>query len=95
MLKKCEVQLAYAIGIAEPVSIHIDTFGTNRIPEEQITELVRKHFPVKPSEILDVLDLKKPRYQKTASYGHFGRTGPEFTWEKTDKAELIRKEAGL
>lgn len=95
LAEKCEVQLAYAIGIAEPVSIHIDTSGTNKIPEEQITELVRKHFPVKPSDILKVLDLKKPRYQKTAAYGHFGRTGPEFTWEKTDKAELLKKEAGL
>jgi S-adenosylmethionine synthetase len=92
---KCEVQLAYAIGVADPVSIHIDTFGTNAIPEEQISELVRKHFPLKPAEIVRVLDLKKPRYLKTAAYGHFGREEREFTWEKTDKAELLKKEAGL
>ncbi|MBN1896615.1 MAG: methionine adenosyltransferase [Candidatus Aenigmarchaeota archaeon] len=95
LAEKCEVQLAYAIGVAEPVSIHVDTFGTNSIPEEKITALVRKHFPTKPSDIVSVLDLKKPKYQDTASYGHFGRTGPGFTWEKTDKAEILKKEAGL
>ncbi len=92
---RCEIQLAYAIGVAEPVSIHVDCFGTNKIPTEQITRLVRKHFPMKPADIIRVLDLKKPRYLKTAAYGHFGREGPEFTWEKTDKAEILRKEAGL
>ncbi len=92
---KCEVQLAYAIGVAEPVSVHVDTFGTNKIPEEQITELVRKHFPTKPAEIVETLDLKKPKYNKTASYGHFGRNDADFTWEKTDKAETLKKEAGL
>ncbi len=92
---KCEVQLAYAIGFPEPVSIHVDCFGTNNIPTEDITALVRKHFPIKPADIVSVLDLKKPKYQKTASYGHFGRNDPDFTWEKTDKAEVLRKEAGL
>ncbi len=92
---KCEVQLAYAIGVAEPVSIHVDCFGTNRIPTEEISALVRKHFPVRPADIVRVLDLKKPKYLKTAAYGHFGRSDPDFTWERTDKAEALRKEAGL
>ena len=92
---RCEIQLAYAIGVAEPVSVHVDCFGTNKVPVDRIVELVRKHFPTKPADIIHVLDLKRPIYLKTASYGHFGRNEPEFTWEKTDKAELIRKEAGL
>jgi S-adenosylmethionine synthetase len=92
---KCEVQLAYAIGVAEPVSIHVECFGTNKIPAEKISALVRKHFPVKPAEIVSALELKKPKYQKTAAYGHFGRDDPDFTWERTDKAETLKKEAGL
>jgi S-adenosylmethionine synthetase len=92
---RCEIQLAYAIGVAEPVSIHVDCFDTNKVPVEKITELARKHFPVKPADIIKELDLKKPRYLKTAAYGHFGREDPDFTWEKTDKAELLKKEAGL
>jgi S-adenosylmethionine synthetase len=95
LAEKCEVQLAYAIGVAEPVSIHVDSFGTNKVPTEKISELVRKHFPLKPADIIRVLDLKKPKYLKTASYGHFGREEPPFTWEKTDKADIIKKEAGL
>jgi len=91
---KCEVQIAYAIGIAEPVSVLTHCFGTNRIPEEKIAELVRKHFPMKPAEIIKALDLKRPIYRKTAAYGHFGRNDPDFTWEKTDKADILRKEAG-
>lgn len=89
---KCEIQIAYAIGIAEPVSILVDCFGTNKIPEEKIEELVRKHFPLKPAAIISELDLKKPVYSPTAAYGHFGR--PEFSWEKTDKAEILKQEAG-
>ncbi len=91
---KCEVQLAYAIGVAEPVSILTYCFGTNRIPEDKISELVRKHFPVKPADIITMLQLRRPIYRKTAAFGHFGRNEPEFTWEKTDKAELLKKEAG-
>ena len=92
---RCEVQLAYAIGVAEPVSLYVNTFGTNKIPEKQIEELVRKNFDMKPSGIIAELDLKRPIYKKTASYGHFGRNEPEFTWEKTDKAEILKQSAGL
>ena len=92
---RCEVQLAYAIGIAEPVSLYVNTFGTNKIPENQIEDLVRNNFDMKPSEIILQLDLKRPIYKKTASYGHFGRNEPEFTWEKTDKAEILKQSAGL
>ena len=92
---RCEVQLAYAIGVAEPVSLYVNTFGTNKIPENQIEELVRKNFDMKPSGIIAQLDLKRPIYKKTASYGHFGRNEPEFTWEKTDKAETLKQSAGL
>ena len=92
---RCEVQLAYAIGVAEPVSLYVNTFGTNKIPEKQIEELVRKNFDMKPSGIISELDLKRPIYKKTAAYGHFGRNEPEFTWEKTDKAETLKQSAGL
>lgn len=92
---KCEVQLSYAIGVAEPTSVNIDTFGTNKIPEEKIIELVKKHFPLTPKWIVEKLDLLRPIYKKTASYGHFGRNDPDFTWEKTDMAEILKKEAGL
>ena len=91
---KCEVQLAYSIGVAEPVSILTHCFGTNRIPEEKISELVMKHFPVKPADIIRKLDLRRPIYKKTAAYGHFGRNDPDFTWEKTDMVEILKKEAG-
>ncbi len=92
---RCEVQLAYAIGVAEPVSLYVNTFSTNKIPESQIEEIVRKNFDMKPSGIISQLDLKRPIYKKTASYGHFGRNEPEFTWEKTDKVESLRQSAGL
>ncbi|RLF34420.1 MAG: methionine adenosyltransferase [Thermoplasmata archaeon] len=92
---KCEVQLAYAIGVADPVSVNVDCFGTNRIPVEKIEKLVREFFPLRPSMIIYHLDLRRPIYYKTAAYGHFGREDPDFTWEKTDKADLLRKEAGL
>jgi len=92
---RCEVQLAYAIGVAEPVSLYVNTFGTNKIPENQIEDLVRKNFDMKPSGIIAQLDLKRPIYKKTASYGHFGRNEPEFSWEKTDKAEILKQSAGL
>ncbi len=92
---RCEVQVAYAIGISEPVSLAVNTFGTNKIPEEDIENLARKHFDMRPSAIISHLDLKKPIYKKTAAYGHFGRNEPEFKWEKTDKAKTLRRIAGL
>jgi len=92
---KCEIQLAYAIGVAEPVSINIDCFGTNKISLDKIEKLIREFFPLKPRDIINHLDLKRPIFYKTAAYGHFGREDPDFTWEKTDKATLIRKEAGI
>jgi S-adenosylmethionine synthetase len=90
---KVEVQLAYAIGVPEPVSVMTDTFGTGTIPNAQITELIRSNFQLTPRGIIETLDLRRPIYRPTAAYGHFGRTGPGFTWERTDKAEALRKEA--
>ena len=92
---KAEVQLAYAIGVAEPVSVMVDTFGTATIPEEKITTIVRNTFKLTPKGIIEALDLRRPIYKPTAAYGHFGRTGPGFTWEKTDRADALRKAAGL
>ena len=91
---KCEVQLAYAIGVADPVSILIDTKNTEKVPVETLDKLVRKHFPMTPRGIIDYLKLRRPIYKKTASYGHFGRNEPEFTWERTDKAKILKREAG-
>jgi S-adenosylmethionine synthetase len=93
--KKCEIQIAYAIGVARPVSLYVETFGTGRIPHERIEELVARHFDLRPKGIIQALDLLRPIYEKTAAYGHFGRDEPEFTWEATDKAEVLREEAGL
>ena len=90
-----EVQLAYAIGVAEPVSVMVDTFGTGRIAQSQLESLIRKHFKLTPQGIIDSLNLLRPIYKKTAAYGHFGRPDPDFTWEKTDKAAILKKEAGL
>ena len=87
---KCEVQLAYAIGVAEPVSIFVETFGTGKIDDEKIVEIIKDVFPTKPEEIIKSLDLKRPIYQKTAAYGHFGRSDPDFTWEALDKIEEIK-----
>lgn len=95
LAERCEVQLAYAIGVAEPVSLYVNTFGTSKIPEDKIEELVRKHFDMKPYGIIACLDLKRPIYKKTASYGHFGRDEPEFTWERTNKSAALRQDAGL
>ncbi|MBI2541710.1 methionine adenosyltransferase [Candidatus Woesearchaeota archaeon] len=92
---KCEVQLSYAIGVAQPTSVNVDTFGTNKMPEAKIVELVKKHFKLTPRWIIDHLNLRRPIYRKTASYGHFGRDDPDFTWEKTDLAETLKIEAGL
>jgi S-adenosylmethionine synthetase len=95
LAERCEIQIAYAIGVAQPVSILIRTFGTHKIPEEKIEALVRKHFDMRPRAIIDHLKLRRPIYEKTASYGHFGRNDPDFTWEKTDKANELKKAAGL
>ena len=92
---RCEVQVAYAIGVARPVSLMVSTFGTNKISENEIENLVTKYFDMRPAEIVKQLDLKRPIYQKTAAYGHFGRNEPEFRWENTDKADELRKEAGI
>jgi S-adenosylmethionine synthetase len=94
LASKAEVQLAYAIGVAEPVSVMVDSFGTATIPEERITEIVRESFKLTPKGIIETLDLRRPIYKPTAAYGHFGRSGPGFTWEKTDRADALRKAAG-
>ncbi len=92
---RAEVQLAYAIGVADPVSVRIDTFGTGKVGEAKLTELVRKNFKLQPKGIIESLNLRRPIYQKTAAYGHFGRIEPEFTWEATDKAAALAEQAGL
>jgi S-adenosylmethionine synthetase len=92
---RCQVQLAYAIGVAEPVSVYVDSFGTGTVDDEKIGELVRAHFKLTPRGIIETLDLRRPIYKKTAAFGHFGRTEPEFTWERTDKATALRADAGL
>lgn len=92
---KCEIQISYAIGVAKPTSISIETFGTAKVATTLIEKLVAQHFDLRPRGIIDMLDLLRPIYRATASYGHFGRELPEFTWERTDKAELLRSEAGL
>lgn len=92
---KCEIQIAYAIGVARPVSIMIDTFGTEKIPQSKILELIKEVFDLRPEAIIRHLDLRRPIYKKTAAYGHFGREDEDFTWEKTDKAETLKKKAGL
>jgi S-adenosylmethionine synthetase len=93
--ERVQVQLAYAIGVSDPVSVMVDTYGTGKIDDSKITELVRAHFKLTPKGIIDDLDLRRPIYKKTAAFGHFGRTEPEFTWERTDRAETLRKAAGL
>ncbi|HJN96512.1 MAG: methionine adenosyltransferase [Gammaproteobacteria bacterium] len=93
--ERCELQLSYAIGVAEPTSINIETFGTAKISDEKIVELVRNHFELRPKGLIDMLDLLRPIYQQTAAYGHFGREEDDFTWERTDKAEALKNDAGL
>jgi len=92
---RCEIQVSYAIGVAEPTSIAINTFGSNKVAESKIEELVRKHFDLRPQGIIDMLNLRRPIYRQTAAYGHFGRTGADFTWEQTDKAAALKADAGL
>jgi len=95
LARKVEVQLAYAIGVAEPVSVMADTFGTAAVSDEKITALIREYFSLTPKGIIETLDLRRPIYKDTAAYGHFGRSGPSFTWERTDRADALRKAAGL
>lgn len=95
LAERCEIQLSYAIGVAEPTSISIETFGTEKVPHDRIVMLVRKHFDLRPRGIIKMLDLLKPLYKATAAYGHFGREEASFTWERTDKAKLLRDEAGM
>jgi S-adenosylmethionine synthetase len=95
LARKVEVQLAYAIGVAEPVSVMAETFGTAAVSDEKITALIREYFPLTPKGIIEALDLRRPIYKDTAAYGHFGRSGPSFTWERTDRADALRKAAGL
>ena len=95
LASRCLVQISYAIGVAEPTSVMVDTYGTGTINNETLTELIRKHFDLRPKGIVNMLDLLRPIYQKTAAYGHFGRDEPEFTWEATDRAAVLRNDAGL
>jgi S-adenosylmethionine synthetase len=92
---RCEIQISYAIGVAEPTSITVDTFGTGKVSDARLTQLVREHFDLRPYGIIKMLDLVRPIYKGTAAYGHFGRTEPEFTWERTDRADILREAAGL
>jgi len=94
LARRCEVQISYAIGVAEPVSVLVETFGTARVAEERIAQAIRRSFGLKPREIIETLNLLRPIYQKTAAYGHFGRNDPDFTWERTDKKEALRAVAG-
>jgi S-adenosylmethionine synthetase len=91
---RCEVQLAYAIGVADPVSVMVDTFGTGQIDETRLSQMVREIFPLTPRGIIEYLDLRRPIFKKTASYGHFGRNEPEFSWEKTNRAAALQSAAG-
>ncbi len=95
LASRCELQVAYAIGVAHPVSVEVDCFGTERIPVAQIEDLVRDHFDLRPAAIIRDLDLRRPIYSKTAAYGHFGRDDHDFTWERIDKADALREAAGL
>jgi len=95
LASRCQIQVSYAIGVAQPTSIMVTTFGTGKISDERLETLIAKHFDLRPKGIVQMLDLLRPIYQKTAAYGHFGRDEPEFSWEKTDKAQALRTEAGL
>lgn len=95
LAERCEIQVSYAIGVAEPTSIHVETFGTGKISEERLIQLIREHFELRPRGLIAMLDLLRPIYLKTAAYGHFGREEPEFSWERIDKAEILRTAAGI
>lgn len=93
LASRCQIQVSYAIGVAQPINVTVRTFGTGKIADDKIAELVRRHFDLRPRGIIQMLDLLRPIYSKTAAYGHFGREEPEFTWERTDKAELLKADA--
>ena len=95
LAKQCQIQVAYAIGVARPMNVTVYTEGTGVISDEKLSELVNEHFDLRPKGIIQMLDLLRPIYEKTAAYGHFGREEPEFTWERTDKAAALRTAAGL
>ena len=95
LAKKCEIQIAYAIGVAEPVSVMVDLMGTGVIPKEKVEELIKDVFDLRPAAIIEHLDLLRPIYRKTSAYGHFGRSDPDFTWENTDMAKVLKEKAGL
>jgi S-adenosylmethionine synthetase len=95
LAERCEIQVAYAIGIAHPLSINVETFGTGRIPDEEISKLIEEHFDLRPGAIIRDLGLRRPIYRQTAVYGHFGRDDLDLPWERTDKAETLRQAAGL
>jgi S-adenosylmethionine synthetase len=95
LARQCQIQVAYAIGVAKPMNVTVYTEGTGVIPDSQIAELINEHFDLRPNGIIQMLDLLRPIYEKTAAYGHFGRDEPEFTWERTDKAAILRNAAGL
>ncbi len=95
LAERCEIQVSYAIGVAEPTSVSIETFGTGKIPEDKLSKIVREHFDMRPKGLITMLDLLKPIYRQTAAYGHFGRTEASFSWEKTDKVDLLRDAAGI
>jgi S-adenosylmethionine synthetase len=95
LARRCEIQLSYSIGVAKPMAVFVDTFGTGKVTDGRLAGLIEKHFPLKPTDIIEHLRLKRPIYKKTAAYGHFGRNDPDFTWEKTDKAAVLRREAKL
>jgi S-adenosylmethionine synthetase len=95
LASKCLIQISYAIGVAQPTSVWVTTYGTGKISDDKISELIRKHFDLRPKGIVQMLDLLRPIYEKTAAYGHFGREEPDFSWENTDKAAALRADAGL
>jgi S-adenosylmethionine synthetase len=95
LAEKCLVQVSYAIGVAKPTSLMVETYGTGKLPEHKLVELIEQHFDLRPKGIIQMLDLLRPIYTRTASYGHFGRDEPEFTWEATDKAAALRASAGI
>ncbi len=95
LAKKCEIQIAYAIGVAEPVSIMLDLMGTGVLPKDRVKEIVKEVFDLRPAAIIEYLDLLRPIYRKTSAYGHFGRSEPEFTWEQTNMADTLREKAGI
>jgi S-adenosylmethionine synthetase len=95
LARKCEVQIAYAIGVAQPVSVMVDLMHTGVVPKEQVEKIIRESFDLRPAAIIEYLDLLRPIFRKTSAYGHFGRTEPDFTWEKTDKVDQIRELARL